>query len=130
MTECASASDLLAVLTSWPLPSLPFVGWILLAGAVLLFLLEAAMRYGYGGIPDGVLGAVGGVIAGVTVLLWSGSFAASCGGYVVTGGWAAIAASAIVGAIIVWFWRARRQDAGIVVRGYGDGPAGPGGTQP
>jgi len=126
MTDCTAPEDIFNVLvTIWPSLTLP--GLIALGIAVVLIGFEFGMRFAYGGIPDGVLGALGIVALGIAAIIWSASWPAGCAGTISLLGIVAIVLAAAIGALVVFFWRARTRDGGMLLRGYDSTSGGQGG---
>lgn len=119
MTDWVNPEDVFAVLAT-TFPHIPIAAWIATVVAAVLLLSELSMRFGFGGVPDGLLGMLSLAAFGVALLIWAGTWPAGCGGTIVLAGLTAIGIALLVGSIIVVFWRSRQNDGGMLVRGYGD----------
>lgn len=123
MPDCTAPEDLIAVLTTvWP--PLPFVAIVLLIVALVFGLIEASLRFGFGGVPDGLFGMVALTLTGIALIVWATTWPAGCTGTVVTLGLVLVGVAIVVSAVLLLFWRARRRDGGTMIRGYGGGDNG------
>ncbi|MGO1851830.1 MAG: hypothetical protein ACTH0V_00290 [Microbacteriaceae bacterium] len=119
MKDCAAPEDVIAVFME-VMPGVPFPGIVLLGVAVVLMTVEGLLTFRFGGVPDGLIGAIGVVFGGIGVLIWAGNWPTGCTGTVQLVGWIVIGIAVLVAAILFLFWRARRHDGGMLMRGYGD----------
>lgn len=117
MQDCTAPEDLFTVLTTvWP--PLPLVAIVLLIATVILWIIEGSMRFGFGGVPDGLFGMLGLALLGIAIITWGYNWPSGCSGTVHVLGWVAIGIAILVGGILFVFWRARRADGGMLIRGY------------
>lgn len=123
MHDCSAPEDIFSVLTTvWP--PLPFLAILTLVAAGIFWVIEASMRFGFGGVPDGLFGMIGLLLAGIATISWGNNWPDGCVGTVHVVGWLQIGISIVVTAALLLFWRARRHDGGTLIRGYG-GPTHP-----
>lgn len=119
MTTCEAPEDIIAVFLEL-LPVAPFASLILFGIAVVLMSVEGVLTFRFGGVPDGLIGAIGAVFGGIGVIVWAGNWPESCGGTISLLGWVLIGVSVLIALVLFLFWRARRHDGGFMMRGYGD----------
>lgn len=117
MDGCDDPAALLQLLTE-QFPALPLPATVLFVTAVILAVAEGALRFGFGGVPDGFIGMLALAAAGGGVLVWSSAWPDGCIGGVALLGWAAIGVAALLALVLLLFWRARRHDGATVLRDF------------
>lgn len=117
MQDCVDPDDIIEVFFA-TLPVMPFAGWVVLGIGVVLLAVEGVLRYGYGGVPDGIFGALGGIFAGVSIIIWASAWPEGCAGTIRVLGGISIGLAVLIGGIVLLAWRARRGDRGLLLRDY------------
>jgi len=113
---CNSVDDLVSLLAAWGWPAPSLGVWVALVVAFAFWAIETGLRYSYGGVPDGVLGALGTVAIAVAILIYAGGWTNPCGQIISVSGFILLGIAVLVGAIVLWFWHAHHRLPTTVLR--------------